>query len=579
MISPWDLYFLLFKIGVAENEAEVATFRIPRREISFDVNHITGTSQVGDEHRGAITYTAVLMSKDESPPSISPPETAAVGKETKRRGADLLFDTDDLQANLVRSTARGGLYTAVSTGIAATVTTLGTVLITRELTDDDFGLYGMVLVLAGFARMFVDLGLSQAVIQKPQVNHAQVSTLFWINFGIATLLAVCVAAATPLLVWFYDEPRIAPVNLAMAGLFVVSALGLQHRALLRRRLEFGRLNIVATVAPLLATAVAVVLALRGAGVWALVAIPVVSQLVTVAGMWIASGWIPGWPRRGTGVRSMLAFGGHVTGFQFVNYFARNGDNAMLGFAWGAGPLGLYTRAYSLMMLPANKINAPLTGLVVPLLSRLTEQPDRFRKTHVMVLLLLTSTMTPAVMWTILTITETVPLLFGPQWEDMIPVYIALGPACLMGVSNTTAGWLYLSLGHVHRQVRWVVIQTAILLPAMAIGLQYGALGMAVAVSVVYVGVKPFVIGYATRGTFVHLTPILVAIFEPVLVSGVAAGGAWAASEALPPTGVGVILVTKTVVFATILSCWTLLTPRGRRTITRLRQAVKLVRKR
>src|SRR5690606_34686494 len=106
------------------------------------------------------------------------------------------------------------------------------------------GLYGMVLVITNFANMFVDLGLTRAVIQKPHITHPQVSTLFWINLVISSGIAAGIALATPLVVRFYDEPRVAAINMVMAGSLVISGLMLQHRALLQRRMEFGKINLV-----------------------------------------------------------------------------------------------------------------------------------------------------------------------------------------------------------------------------------------------------------------------------------------------------------------------------------------------
>ena len=218
------------------------------------------------------------------------------------------FTTGDLQKNLAKKTARGGAYTLAATAFNFLVTVTSTILVTSKLTSEDFGLVAMVTVLTGFATIFLDLGLSKAVIQKPKINHDQVSTLFWINIAVASIIAAIVAAATPILIWIYNEPRLLPINLALSGLFIVSAMGIQHRALLARRMEHGKISLVATLATPIAAAVGITTAYLGGGYWALVAIPAVLQLAIVIGMWIACPWIPGRPKRGTGVREMLGFG-------------------------------------------------------------------------------------------------------------------------------------------------------------------------------------------------------------------------------------------------------------------------------
>ncbi|MEM1108507.1 MAG: lipopolysaccharide biosynthesis protein [Planctomycetota bacterium] len=432
--------------------------------------------------------------------------------------ADRWFQVDDLKHGLGQRTARGGAYTLGTTAINLVVTTICTVLVTRNLTDEDFGLYGMVIVITGFASMFVDLGLSRAVVQKPQINHNQVSTLFWINLGAATLLAIVVAAATPLIVWFFNEPRLVPINIAISGLFVVSALALQHRALLERRMEFGRLNLVALVAPLIASAVAVVLALMDLGYWALVAIPAVGQMLTTIGMWSMCRWVPGRPRRKTGVRQMLAFGGHVTGFQFINYFSRNADNVILGYVWGASSLGLYARAFSLMMLPVTKVLAPLNPLVIPALARAVDDPFAYRHRYRRALGLVTTASTIPTTALLLIGPEMVPLLLGPNWHQIVPLYLILGPAILTVCSNSASAWLYLSYGHVKRQTLASLFSMAFTVLCLIVGVWYGALGVAFAVSFSRVLSKVPYVAYSCRGTPVCLRDYFGAVGWPTLTA-------------------------------------------------------------
>ena len=91
------------------------------------------------------------------------------------------------------------------------------------------------------------------------------------------------------------------------------------------------------------------------------------------------------PRRGAGVRSMLTFGGNVTGFNVMQYFARNADNALIGKFWGAYQLGLYSRAYQMLLMPMQQINAPLAAVAVPALSRLADSPERYRDAYLKIL--------------------------------------------------------------------------------------------------------------------------------------------------------------------------------------------------
>ena len=76
---------------------------------------------------------------------------------------------------------------------------------------------------------------------------------------------------------------------------------------------------------------------------------------------------------------MLAFGGGLTGSSVLNYFTRNADNVIIGFALGSGPLGIYSKAYNLLMMPVRQFNAPIGSIMIPALSRLQDDPARYRR--------------------------------------------------------------------------------------------------------------------------------------------------------------------------------------------------------
>jgi O-antigen/teichoic acid export membrane protein len=441
------------------------------------------------------------------------------------------FRTDDLQTNLGNRTARGGLYTVASMAINFFVVATSTIWLTRALTPTDFGLYQMVLVIINFSLQFVDLGLSRAVVQNPKINHEQVSTLFWINLCIATLIAIFIAAATPLICAFFNEPRLGPVNIIMSSLFVISGLMLQHRALLQRRMEFGRINFVAGVSPAVGAVSGIIVALMDGGYWALVAVMLMTQISNCVGLWLACSWRPGLPRRHTGARKMIAFGGHVTAFQFINYFTRNADNLLLGWRWGAVELGFYGRAFSLMLLPASKIMAPLMQVIIPSLARLADTPDKYRKFFCSALGLLATACTLPSVLAMLVSPEVFPLVLEPKWNDSVPIFLALGPAAIVTCTAAASWWLYLSLGHVERQTYAGIVNFIFTLIFMLCGLPYGALGMAIAVMIARVVSNLPYFAYSCKDTPITLKDYLSAVSWPTWISALAAVGAMAISTA------------------------------------------------
>ena len=292
------------------------------------------------------------------------------------------FDTEYLKADLKGRSVRGGAVTMAGQGVRFFLQMGSTVVLARLLTPQDFGLIAMVTAVTGFVMMFKDMGLSMATVQRAEVNHAQISTLFWINVTLSLGVMLVTAALAPAIAWFYGEPRLTWITLALAGAFIFGGLTIQHQALLRRNMRFGTLALIGIISMVMGIVAAIIAAWYGAGYWALVIMQLAGAITGAIAVWVVCGWRPGLPVRRSGVREMLAFGGNLTGFNVINYFARNADNLLIGKFWGSGPLGLYSKAYGLLMLPLRQINAPLSAVAIPALSRLKDEPERYRNYYI-----------------------------------------------------------------------------------------------------------------------------------------------------------------------------------------------------
>ena len=162
-------------------------------------------------------------------------------------------------------------------------------------------------------------------------------------------------AFAPLLAAFYKEPRLLWLTVASATIFFFNSLAIQHRALLDRSMQFATSAKIDILCSVLGTAVAVVMAILKFGYWALILQNIALPVVVAVAVWIAMPWRPGRPRWTAEMRSMVNFGGTVTLNGIVVYIAYNTEKVLLGRYWGAGPLGIYGRAYQLATLPVQQL--------------------------------------------------------------------------------------------------------------------------------------------------------------------------------------------------------------------------------
>ncbi|HEX8096767.1 MAG TPA: lipopolysaccharide biosynthesis protein, partial [Pyrinomonadaceae bacterium] len=439
-------------------------------------------------------------------------ETTKLSTAAPPADADKHFRTDHLRAGLGRRTARGGALMMGSQGFKFVLNMLATVVLARLLTPQDYGLIGMVIVVTNFADLFRSLGLSAATVQKEDVSHAQVSTLFWINLAFGALTMLLTAAASPAVARFYAEPRLVPVTVAFAVTFLFGGLVVQHEAVLRRQMRFGVLATLELVSMLAGIVVAVVMAARGAGYWALVFNQLVLNFLYAAGVWLACGWRPSLPSKAAGVRSMLAFGGNITASRVLNFFARNLDNMLIGRYWGAQSLGLYAKAYQLLLLPLDQITGPLDGVVVPALSRLGDSPERYRRAYLRILEKVAMLTMPGIAFMIATSDWLVRVVLGPQWGETARVFAWLGLTGLLEPIGIAGGWALISQGRKGDILRLSLIHAPIAILSIVAGLPWGAVGVAAAYSTVGLLVrKPLVFWFVGREGPVRASDIYRAI--------------------------------------------------------------------
>jgi len=401
----------------------------------------------------------------------------STSKTTTTQG-NQYFRTDHLRTNLGGRTARGGLVAISSQGLKFIITIAATSVMARLLTPADYGLIGMVAFVTGFVSMYKDLGLAAATIQKSEINSEQISTLFWVNLLLSLGITLFTAAISPLVAWFYGEPRLTLVTVVTAVGFIISGLAVQHEALLRRQMRYFALASIGLTSMIMGYVVGIILAWRGFSYWALVAsqlaVATTGTLLTVT----LCRWMPGLPKRNTGVRSMLKFGSNLTGFTTINYFSRNLDNLLIGRVWGAQQLGLYTRAYQLMGLPIEQINEPISSVAVPSLSRLTDSPESYRKAYLRMLEKVALLTMPCVALMIATSDWIIHIVLGPQWTGATKIFVLLGITGLFQPIANTTGWLLISQGRTNHLLQWGFISGPLIMGSIVAGLPWGPLGVA-----------------------------------------------------------------------------------------------------
>lgn len=476
--------------------------------------------------------------------------------------------------SLSRSAARGVSATLVGQWSRLIIQVGSTMVLARLLTPEDYGLIGMVLAITGFAERLKLMGLSTVTIQRRTIDQGQLSFLFWVNVLLGVGVAVVVGALSPLIARFYGAPELTGITLWLTLSFVFGGIGAQHVALLNRRMDFGFLARIEVSAILFGSAVAIVAAWAGAGYWALVLFHLVQPGVRAVMAWRRTRWRPDRPAKARDGREMLAFGANLSGYELLNYFSRHMDNILIGRYLGAEPLGAYTKAYALLLLPIQQIQGPVQRVAIPTLSRLQDQPERFRRFFLKGLRSVALVVVPMVTGLAVLAEEVVLIALGGQWTEAIGVFRILAFVGLAHALLHSNGWLYVALGNAQRQLYWSMFSAPVVVLSFVLGLSRGIEGVAAAYAVaIWLLMLPS-FWNATRGTPVTIPDVLACGVRPGAASAIGAAAVLALRSALPTMPVvlsaAVLGSAYLLVVASAIAAWPAAREEVRSTIRLLR---------
>jgi len=220
-----------------------------------------------------------------------------------------------------------------------------------------------------------------------------------------------------------------------------------------------------------------------AGYGALVVQQIVGATCTAVFVWTAVEWRPGRPRRGTGVRPLLKFGAGVSVANIFYYFSGNADNILVGRFLGTGPLGLYSRAYNLFLVPLRQIHGPLGNVVQPVMSAVHGEPDRYRQVYRRTLSGITVVGMPGVVFLAVMSRPVIEVLLGDRWVGAADTFRWLAVAGFLQIVGRTFSWLFTTSGRSRAMAIWAGVTAPLTALAFVCGLHWGISGVAAAYAI------------------------------------------------------------------------------------------------
>jgi teichuronic acid exporter len=353
------------------------------------------------------------------------------------------------------------------------------------------------MVFVAFLAMLSELGLGAAVVQRTEVDERLLRQVFGVILVIHFSLALLLAFSAPLIAAFYGEPRVIPVIRVLSLQFVFAAFAVLPDAQLQRQMEFRNRSLLDLTGAIVGSITTLALALKGAGVWALVSGSILSQLWKTIGINRLSPFLHRPDFSMKGVKTLLRFGGHLTAAQVGWVFFSQVDVLIGARLLGKEVLGFYSVAMHLASLPSQKVSGLVNQVAFPTFARMQDDLQKVGENVLLGVRILSFFAFP-VLWGMSSIApEMVQVILGPKWSQAaVPMQLIALIIPLRMITNFVQTAIQ-GIGRSDIVLRNVLWASLIAPPAFFIGTNWwGLLGLSLA----WLVVSPVVVAQAmSRG--------------------------------------------------------------------------------
>ncbi|WP_432561337.1 lipopolysaccharide biosynthesis protein [Kineococcus sp. SYSU DK003] len=429
--------------------------------------------------------------------------------------------------SLRQRAAAGVIWSAVQMWLVRATTAGAFIIISRQLQPAEFGLVALAMSVIAVLQLLSDSGMATYLIRTQDLTERHRSTAFWTTTALAVLLAGVLAALAGPLAHLFGEPDLAPVLRWLSLVLVLTGLGSVPTALMRRDMRFKSLAVRGTIATLVGSVVAIVLALAGAGVWALVAQSLVRGLVNVAITWSVVRWFPRFVLDRREARTMLGFGSKLLGVDLLLQTRNRSEEFILAGMGSSALLGLWSVANRLVKILQETGSSVVSTVATPAFAKLQDDRPRLFRAYESALYTAGLVMFPAMLFLAVTSPVLVPFLLGDQWAQTADVAQIVAVTAALGVFSQFDRAVFVAVGKLRPEVVMVtgivVVHIAIVLLLVPHGLLWVATGLLLR-TLVSVPIRQLVIqrtvGIPVTSTVKALRVLAAAVVMAVVVWGV-----------------------------------------------------------
>ena len=323
--------------------------------------------------------------------------------------------------SLKKTTLRGVSWSFVEQVLARGVNFIIGIILARLLSPTDYGLVGMLGIFIAISQLFIDGGLTSALIRTKNPSDKDFSTVYIINMALSVVFYFLLFFTAPIIAEFYHQPLLKPLARAIALVFVIGSVSSIQGTLLTIRVDFRTKTIISLTSSIVSGIIGILCAYKGLGVWALVAQTLTTSVICTVLTLALVRWMPKLIFSKESFKRLFSYSSKLLAASFISTIYDNAYPMVIGKRFSAADVGQYSRAGQFPGIANETITGALNRVAFPVLSQIQDDNERLLRVYEKYIQLSCFLIFPLLMGICGCARPLVSFLLTEKWLECVPL--------------------------------------------------------------------------------------------------------------------------------------------------------------
>ena len=377
--------------------------------------------------------------------------------------------------NFGKQFVSGVAYTAVAKYVGLFISLGVMAVLSRLLSPGDFGVVAIATIFIDFFSLISSMGISPAIIQNKTLSDEDIQHLYSFTFYFALVLSCFFLSVIPLIIFFCGNDLLIPILPILTVNIFFSTLNIVPNALLLKNKDFKYIALRTLLVQGCIGAVAIVGAILGIGIYALLVNPVLGSVILYIITYRKHPVSFRLKLKKQSILKIYTYSLYQILFNIIVIFYNCIDKLIIGRFWGVVALGYYEKSHRLMRLPLDNVGHIISPVLQPLLCEHQNNISFIREKYYTLVSFLAYVGFILSVFLFFTAKELIILIFGGQWISSVEPFRILSVAVGFIIIQSPIGSIFQSINYTKGLFLSSLYATLITVVLVMLGLRLGTI--------------------------------------------------------------------------------------------------------